>query len=337
MVMMMVAVAMIVMVRRGIGADALDVVVVPFLRRAHGRLEADDLGAILAEQAVHVDVAGLDALDPVDERVEHQRMVAQIVRLQELDLGVSGRDLVGLLVDPPHQHAGEQEVGEHHDPLEAEPHRPLQHSVDARLRDPAIADLGPAEAQALPKHPGELADIAVSVRIGGAAADHREQRLAARHRGRRRRQARLDPILRRLQQLRIDAEVPAEGDRQAMLGGIAVQHRGHVVLDVAGGEQHAWHRQDPLDALVAQLVEPLPDHGMREFEEAAGDGPGGQPAGQLVDQMIELRHRRAIARAVAANHDADLGHAAAPVLISPFGYQSARGGTSTPDRAAGCN
>ena len=47
-------------------------------------------------------------------------MVAEVARLDELDLGVARRDLIGLLVDPLHQDAGEQELGEHDDPAEAE-------------------------------------------------------------------------------------------------------------------------------------------------------------------------------------------------------------------------
>ena len=104
-------------------------------------------------------------------------------------------------VDAADQDAGEQEIGKHHDAAKAEPRRPLEQRVDARMGDPAVADLGPAEAHALPQHARDLGDVAVGVGIGGAAADHREQGVLARHRVARRRERCLDAIAGGAQQL----------------------------------------------------------------------------------------------------------------------------------------
>src|SRR5687767_8308755 len=122
MVMAVVSVVMGVMVVVGIGADAADMMVVAGLRRADLGLVADHLLAIFAEPAVHAVVADQELLDALDEGVEDQRVVVEIVGLEELDLRMTGGDLVGLAIDALDQDAGEQEVREHDDAAEAELH-----------------------------------------------------------------------------------------------------------------------------------------------------------------------------------------------------------------------
>jgi hypothetical protein len=51
--------------------------------------------------------------------------------------------------------------------------------VDARLRDAAIGYLGPAEAEPLPQHAGDLRDVRIGVGVVGAAPDDDEQRVGA--------------------------------------------------------------------------------------------------------------------------------------------------------------
>ena len=77
---------------------------------------------------------------------------------------------------------------------------------------------------------------------------------------------------------------------------------------MAGGEQHAGHGEDALDALVAQLVEAVADDRPREFEEAAGDRILRQPPGDAGRDRGELGDRLVVAAAMAAHHHADLGH-----------------------------
>ena len=67
---MIVSVPMIVTMRRSAGPDALDVVVVAFLRQADFGLEAQHLLAVLAHLAVHVAGALQDLGHPVDEGLE---------------------------------------------------------------------------------------------------------------------------------------------------------------------------------------------------------------------------------------------------------------------------
>ena len=61
-------------------------------------------------------------------------MVAQIGRLDELDLGKAQRGGIGLGVDALHQDAGEEEIGEHDDAAKAEPRGAVERGVDARMR-----------------------------------------------------------------------------------------------------------------------------------------------------------------------------------------------------------
>ena len=83
--MMMVVVAVLVPVIAS-AADAADVIVMADLRRAPVGLVAEHLLAVLAEQAVHQVGAVHRLVQPLDKGVDHQRMVVQIVGLDDLDL-----------------------------------------------------------------------------------------------------------------------------------------------------------------------------------------------------------------------------------------------------------
>ena len=76
----------VIMPMIAIGADALDMMVMAGLRQAHFGLEADDLLPVFAHLAVHVVLAAENLAHPVGEGVEHQRVIVEILRLQELDL-----------------------------------------------------------------------------------------------------------------------------------------------------------------------------------------------------------------------------------------------------------
>src|SRR5262245_47220594 len=86
----------------GIGADALDMVVMAGLRQPDLRFKADDLLPVLAHAAVHVVVAGEDLAHPVGKGIQHQGMVVQVLRLQELDLRMGIGHFVGDAVDALH-------------------------------------------------------------------------------------------------------------------------------------------------------------------------------------------------------------------------------------------
>ena len=92
---MAVTVMMMVMMPR---IDADHMMVMPRLRLALGGFIADDPRAVLAQLAIHRRIAVADLQHPLDEGVEHLRMVAQIRRRQELDRRMARRDrLVDLI------------------------------------------------------------------------------------------------------------------------------------------------------------------------------------------------------------------------------------------------
>ena len=158
-VVMMMAVAMIVVVLVLVmmmrvdldtGADALDVMVVARLREPDLVLEAEELDAILAELAVHVAGALEDLLDARGEAVEHQRMVVEVGRLDELDLGMARRHEVGVLIDALHENAGEKEIGKDDDAPVAEPRGVLERRLDQREGDAASRPSRPSRSRSLP-------------------------------------------------------------------------------------------------------------------------------------------------------------------------------------------
>jgi hypothetical protein len=106
-VLVIMMIVVVVMPIIAIRADALHMMVMPGLGQPDFRLEADHLLAVLAHAAVHVVVAFKNLPHPVGKGIQHQRMVVQILRLQELDLRMRGRHLVGDAVDALHQHARE--------------------------------------------------------------------------------------------------------------------------------------------------------------------------------------------------------------------------------------
>src|SRR5262249_3407474 len=143
------------------------------------------------------------------------------------------------------------------------------------------------------------------------------QSLVARHLAARHAFGLLDAGLRNTQQPHIDVEVAAVVDADLrMPRRVFVEYGGNVVLHMTGGEEHAGHGEDALDALGAQLVQAVADDRAREFEEAAGDRIVRQPPGKAVRHGGELADRLVIAAAMAAHHYADLAHLPALWLAS---------------------
>lgn len=107
MTVIMIVMVPMFMILIGLGADALDVVVMACLRLADLVLEAQHLLAVFAQLAVHIVLAAQDILDPFGERVQHQRMVAEVLGFDELDPGMARGDALGCVVNPFHQNSGE--------------------------------------------------------------------------------------------------------------------------------------------------------------------------------------------------------------------------------------
>ena len=289
---------------------ALDMVVVALLGRADLGLEPQHLRAILAHRAVHRGRAVQDLRHPLGEGRQHLGVVVEIARLHEADLRMRLRHHVGEAVDPVDQHAREQEIGEHHDAAVAELRRMLQRRLHQREGHAGVADLAPAEAHPLPQEPRHLRDVAVRVRVRGAPPDHHQQRLVPRHRavlGVGPGAGLLDPLGGGADHLRVHPQLAPVIHPDPVGPGIGVQHRGNVVLRVHRREQHPWHRENARAPRLAQLVEPVAQHRVGELQVPVLDRPlRRQEGGQLLGQHRELVHRGLRARAMPADHHADL-------------------------------
>ena len=126
---------MMVMRMVAIRADPAHVMVMSRLRHAGIPLVTDDLGAVFAKLAIHRRLRFPDLANPVAERIEHTRMVAQIERLDKFDLRKATGDCLNLLVDALDEDAGKQEIRKHDDAAQAEPSRAIS-SQTARQGGP---------------------------------------------------------------------------------------------------------------------------------------------------------------------------------------------------------
>ncbi len=285
-------------------ADALDMVVVALLGRADIGLEAEHRLAVFAQGAIHGVVAGDKLAQAIDKGFDHQLMVVEIGRLDEIDLRMSRCSLVDRGIDAFDQDTGEQKIGENNDTLEPEPDRPVERRSDKREGDAGIGGLAPPVAHAFPQHAHHLGDIGIGIRVRSTAPHHHQQRLMARNALLCSRLGLGDAGAGGIEHLEIDAEFGPISDLDAMLCGIGVEHGRDVVLGVAGGEQHARQREHALDACVPQLVETKIDHRVGEFEIAVFDRNAFKALAEDIGQMGEFVDGATVAAAVTAQHDA---------------------------------
>ena len=156
----------------------LHMVVVALLRRPHLCLKPQHLGAVLAEGAIHQRLAAHHLLHPFAEGGNHQRVITQIGGVHKLHLGVVSSHQGRVLANATHQHPGKEEIGEHHNPLEAQPHHMAQARFHQGEGHPGIHGLAPAKAEALHQHARHLRHVGVGIRIGGAPPHHHQQGVA---------------------------------------------------------------------------------------------------------------------------------------------------------------
>ncbi|CAI8419636.1 MAG: Uncharacterised protein [Rhodospirillaceae bacterium] len=315
-VIVIVTVIMVVAVPATGLVAALDVVVMRFLRQADFGLEAQNLLPVLTVQAVH-DVLPSHALfDPVLEGIEHQIVVVEITGLDELQAGESRRNFIGLVVDAVDQHAGEQEVGEDHDPLEAEHGAFFQRRDDQREGHAGVSGFSPAEAQPFPQHTGDLGHVGVGIGVGRTATDDDQQGfmrgdLALLRIGALDRLA--DALTGCTDHLVVDPQLAAIVHFDVVLGAVGVEHRGNVVLGVACREQHAGHGEDPLTAFLPQAVETVADNRGRELQITIINVELRHAGAQALGHLRKLTHGPFIAATVAAYHYACLHDPCSPV------------------------
>ena len=158
--------------------QALHMVVVALLRGAHLCLKPEHLGAVLAEGAIHQSLAPNHLLHPLAERGDHEGVITQIGGVHELHLGMVGCHQGRVLANPTYQHPGKEEIGKHHNPLEAQPHHMAQARFHQGEGHPGIHGLAPAKAEAFHQHARHLRHVGVGIRIGGAPPHHHQQGVA---------------------------------------------------------------------------------------------------------------------------------------------------------------
>ena len=288
-------------------------VMVALLRAAHLGLEAEHLGPVLAERTVHRGVAAQHIQHPLLKGGEHLGMITEIAGMEQLDAAVLLGHTPAVLHDPAHQHPGEEKVGEDHDPAVAELQHLPQPGFHQREGDARVQRFPPAEAEALHEQPGHLGHVAVRIRIGGAAAHHHQQGVVAGH-GRAAGdpggriggiETRLHPGPGRLDHAAIHPEFAAVIDAKTGLGGVGVEHRRDVVLDMPGGEQHCRDGQHMAYSALAQGLKSLAQDRPGEFQIAGFHRHRGKPPAQLLHQLREFLHRQPVAAAMAADQHAD--------------------------------
>ncbi len=305
--------------------QALDVVMVAVLGSPHLLFEAEHLGPVFAEGAVHVGVAAQHLRHPLLERIQDQAVISQIGSLEKFHSRMVRCHQVGVLADAAHQDAGKQEIWKDDDAAIAEPYHLAQAWFHQRERDPGIERLPPAEAEALHQHPRHLGHIGVGIRIRRSATDHHQQGVVQGYRllaslaesGIGSFQRGADAGASRLNHLEVHPQLPAVIDAQACLGRIGVEHRGNVVLGMAGSEQHRRHRQHLAHPLSPQGLQPIAQDRSGEFEIAVFNGHRRQMLPQLLGQGSEFSDRQAIAAAVAADQHTD----AAVGTVAGYGGQ----------------
>ncbi len=172
----------------------------------------------------------------------------------------------------------------------------LQTRLDQRECHTRIANLTPAKAHALLQHPRDFRNVAVRIRIRRTATNHDQASLFQR-------QSAIGFIraINRLlntarsggDHLGINTQFTTIADRNTMLCGIGIQYRRNIILGVHRSKQHPRHGQNPITARLAQVVQPITDHRVRELQIAVIAQPiVGQIRRQFLGQRREFINRR---------------------------------------------
>ena len=293
--------------------QTLHVVMVAVLGAAHLHFKAEHLGPVLAEGAIHGGVAPQHVLHPFPEGGQHLGMVPQVAGMEEGDLGMVGRHPLAVLHNPAHQHAGKEEVREHHDAAVPQLHHMAQTGFNQGEGDAGIERLTPSETKTLHQHPGDLGHVGVGIGIGGTPTHHHQQRLMKGHRwparaaviAIRRIQAGPDAGAGGLDHLAIHPQLPAVIDPQSRLGGVGIEHRGDVVLGVTRRKQHGRNGQHMAHTAAAQRLQAIAQDRPGKFQIAKFHWHRLKGLLELAGQGGKLFHRQAIAAAVAADQHTD--------------------------------
>jgi hypothetical protein len=146
-VIMIVAVFMVMAVGMSVafpGADAFDMVVMTFLRKANLVLKTQYLFSVLTLLAIHFVLTGQNVVYPFRQCFEHQRVIVEVTGLDEFDFRVTRRHDIGVVVNAFDQYSGKQKIREDDNAFEAQARCMLQSRLDKGESDARIAGFRPA-------------------------------------------------------------------------------------------------------------------------------------------------------------------------------------------------
>lgn len=152
--------------KRAAFGQPFHVMVMAFLGPADVLLKPKHLSPVFAEGAIHRCVASQHLLHPFSEGVHHHRVIAQVTGGQEFNLGVIVGHEGGVLTNPAHQHAREQEIGHHNNAFEAQLHHMPKTGFHQGEGDTRKHGFAPAKAKSLNEHPRHLGHVGVGIWIG---------------------------------------------------------------------------------------------------------------------------------------------------------------------------
>ena len=255
-----------------------------------------NLGAIGAGAAVGGRVFARLFDDAFRKGFQHFGVVTQIACLDELGVGMLGRDLIGEAIDAVDQDAREQEIREDDDPFVAQFCRMCQARFNQRECDTGVADLVPAKADTFVQHTCDFGDVAVGVGVGCAAPDDHKAGVMQMHLavfGIGRGDSILDAACGGGDHFGVNAQFAAIADGDAVLRGVGVQHGGNVVFGVHGCKQHTGHSENTVATSGAQVIKTVTDHGVGKFQIAVIAQPVvGQIRGELLRKGRKFIHGR---------------------------------------------
>ena len=115
--------------------EPLNVMMVTGLVQSHLLFKAQHLRPVFTQRAVHGGFTTHHLLNPLQESVENERVIAQIGGVDEFNLRMIPRNALGVLADPAHQNPGEKEIREDNDALEPQLHHVTKTGFNKREGD----------------------------------------------------------------------------------------------------------------------------------------------------------------------------------------------------------
>ena len=115
--------------------ETLNVVMVTGLIEAHLLFKAQHLRPVFTQRAVHGGFTTHHLLNPLQESVENERVIAQIRGVDEFNLRMISRNALGVFADPAHQNPGEEEIRKDDDALEPQLHHMTKTGFNKRKGD----------------------------------------------------------------------------------------------------------------------------------------------------------------------------------------------------------